>query len=153
MRSLFYSQSQQLILVYIFFCFYLLFLLKHRKDISNQQDQLEGKINRNWKYQKSIDSIVSILSIWNFTDTSHRYKVNRVVYSCSMHSANDRRKPKGGTWSVVGDMWSWNTVLQIFCLDISILHGMRVFWPNLFEFYGGSGSVCLLLLYPTALIA
>ncbi len=56
MKSQFYNQSQQLILVYIFFCFCLLFLLKHRKDLGNLQDGLEGKIYRNWRYQKSSDT-------------------------------------------------------------------------------------------------
>ncbi len=43
MKNQFYSQSQQLTLVYIFFCFYSLFLLKQHKDMMrNLQDQLEG---------------------------------------------------------------------------------------------------------------
>ncbi len=57
MKRQFYSQSQQLILVYIFFGFYSLFLLKQHKDMSNLQDRLESKINRNQRYQKSIDTI------------------------------------------------------------------------------------------------
>ncbi len=60
MKSQFYSQFQQLILVYIFFCFYSLFLLKHHKALRNLQNRLEGenkqilKISKKYRYCRYI---------------------------------------------------------------------------------------------------
>ncbi len=87
MKSQFYIQSQQLILVFIFFCFYSLFLLKHDKDMSNQQDRFEGKINGNWRYQKVIDT-VDMKFYWYFASlpvSSYINKKTTADYSWTTH--------------------------------------------------------------------